>query len=249
MAAADRARSAGRLHLLEVPRTRLEAVRCRGQRPYRADLDGVAREVRVERLRRERRDLDQVATSGHVDLGVAGDLVGEPRAARALDAAFTIEFDEVADLDRLGPVTLLLYEPALPWTVRERLVLERALPTLVADRAVQRVVDEQKLEYALLGFSGLVGVREHLEAVSDLQEARRLQAKSPGSGDLDEAHPAHTDRLHTGVVAKPRDEDSLALGRGDDQLTWMCLDRRPIDGDRDHLLGSLGGPGANVGHQ
>ena len=99
-------------------------------------------------------DLDAVAPVGEVDERLAGDLVGEAGAAGALDAALPVQEHERADLDRLGPVPLLLDEAALARPVRERLVLERALAALVADRAVERVVDEQELDDALLGLAG-----------------------------------------------------------------------------------------------
>src|ERR1019366_8265460 len=55
---ADRARGAGRLHLFQIPGSRLEAIRCRGQRANGTDLDGVAGKVGVEGPGRDRRDLD-----------------------------------------------------------------------------------------------------------------------------------------------------------------------------------------------
>jgi hypothetical protein len=59
--------------------------------------------------------------------------------------------------DRLGERALGLDEPATRRARAHRLVLQRALAALVADRAVQRVVDEQQLHDALLR---LVGDRE-----------------------------------------------------------------------------------------
>ena len=47
-------------------------------------------------------------------------------------------------------MALLLDEPRLAGTERERLVLQRALAAAVADRAVERVVDQQELEDAVL---------------------------------------------------------------------------------------------------
>src|SRR6185437_10525563 len=99
----------------------------RGEGSDRADLHGVAGEVRAERSPGERRDFDLVAALEEVDERFACDLLGEPRAAGALDAPLAIERDERADVDWLRPVALLFDEPALPRTVRERLVLERAL--------------------------------------------------------------------------------------------------------------------------
>ena len=63
-AAADGARGAGALGLLEVPRAGLEPVRLGGERADRADLHRVAAEVAGERLVGERRDLRVVAAAG-----------------------------------------------------------------------------------------------------------------------------------------------------------------------------------------
>src|SRR5262245_64949519 len=95
----------------EVPRSSAEPVLSRGQRTHRADLHGVAREVRVERLLGEIEHLRVVAAIDEVDQRVAGDLVRETRAPRALDAAFAVEEDQLAQPDRLLPVALLLDEP------------------------------------------------------------------------------------------------------------------------------------------
>ena len=149
--AADRAGGAAALDLLEVPRPGLEPVRRRGQGADRADLHGVAAEVGGERLVGEGGDLDAVAPHGEVDLRVAGDLVGEAGAAGALDAALAVEQDQVGEGDRLLPVPLLLDEAGLARAEGEGLVLQGALAALVAHRAVERVVDEQELEHAVLG--------------------------------------------------------------------------------------------------
>ena len=153
-AAADRAGRARALDLFEVPRPRLEPVRRRRQRADRADLHGVAREVRGERLVGERQHLRRVAAVGEADQRITGHLVGEARAPVAQDAALPVEQDEIADRDRLLEVALLLDVPALPRAVAERLVLQRALAALVADGTVERVVGEQQLEDALLGALG-----------------------------------------------------------------------------------------------
>ena len=150
-AALHRARRARRLDRREVPGPGAEAVLARGQRADRADLHGVAREVRVERLLFEVQDLHAIAAVDEVDERVARDLVGEADAARALDAALAVEQHEVAQRDRLREVALLLDEPRLAGTERERLVLQRALAAAVADRAVERVVDRAGTRARRLG--------------------------------------------------------------------------------------------------
>ena len=157
--AADRAGLARRLGRLEVPRTRLEAVRARGQRADGADLHDVAGEVRRERLVGIGDDLGLLAAPAEVDERVARDLGGEARAAPALDAALPVEQHEVADRDRLLEVPLLLDVARLAGAERQRLVLERALAAAVAHRAVERVVDEEELEHAVLGLLHRVATR------------------------------------------------------------------------------------------
>ena len=61
----------------------------------------------------KRVDLGVVAPVDELDQRIARDLVGEPGAAGAEDAAFPIEVDEVGDRDRLFEMPLLLDEARL----------------------------------------------------------------------------------------------------------------------------------------
>ena len=239
--APDRARRARRLRLGEIPRPRLEPVRRRRQRADGADLHRVAREVGAERQVGERHHLRLVAALGEVDEGVAGDFVGEARAPVAQDAALPVEQDEVADRDRLLEVALLLDVAALPRAVAVRLVLQRALSTLVADRAVERMVGEEQLDHRLLGRLGRRRIGLHLHVRSDGDHARRLQHRPAPGVDVDEAHPAHAHRVHPLVVAEPRDVDVVALGGGDDELALARRDRPPVDRDGTAFGSAVGG--------
>jgi len=140
-------------------------------------------------------------------------------------------------------VALLLDEAALAGPEGVRVVLEGALPALVAHRAVERVVDEQELQDAVLGLlrARRLGVDDH--AVGDGDHARRLQRRSPAGVDVDDAHPAHADRLHPRVVAEAGDVDPGALGRVDDELALAGRDRRSVDRDRQGV-----GLGRDVAH-
>ena len=235
-AAADRTRGAGRLLLVEVPRSGLEPVRLGGERADRADLHGVAGEVRRERLVGERDDLGVVAAADEVDELVAGHLVGEAGAAVAEDAALAVEEHEIADRDRLLVVTLLLDVPALARAVAERLVLQRALAALVAHRAVERVVGEQQLEHALLRALDLIGVGVDHLAVGDRGHARHDHHRPPWALDLDHALAAHADRVHPRVVAEVRDVLVGAERRGDDHVALASGHGTSVDRQR-HRVG------------
>ena len=81
------------------------------------------------------------------------------------------------DVDRLGEGALDVLEPGLrARPLRHRLVLQRALAALVADRAVQRVVDQQQLHDAVLRLVGhrrrVLGLDLHARRVTSIvQEA------------------------------------------------------------------------------
>src|SRR5262249_56544205 len=72
-------------------------------------------------------------------------LVAEAHASRALDAALGVERHALADVVAFRPVDLLLVEATEPLAVGRFVRLQPALPRLIADRAVERVVDQQEL--------------------------------------------------------------------------------------------------------
>ena len=230
--------------LFEIPRTGLESIRLGGERTDRADLHRIAREVRGERLIRERVDLGAVAPVHEVDQRVAGDIVGKASAAITENAALAVEIDGVADRDRLLVVPLLLDEAGLARAEGHGLILQRAFATLVAHRAVERVVDEQELEHPILGLLGGLGLGVDGHALTDRDHAARLQGRTTARVDLDQAHPAHADRLHARVVAEPWDVGAVTLGGIDEQFARVGLDLDTVEGDGDRGLLVLDG-----GHQ
>ena len=119
------------------------------QRTDGAQIDHVGGQVVVERLAGEDVDLLGAAAAEDADLAGAGDYTGEAHATRAHDAAVGVELDVRAYvLD--GLLDLLLLEPRLGAAVLEAVVLEVALAGLVADGAVQRMIDQQELHHRLL---------------------------------------------------------------------------------------------------
>ena len=169
------------------------------------------------------------AALAEVDERVAGDLGREPGAAAALDAALAVEQHEVADRHRLLEVALLLDEARLAGTEREGLVLQRALAAAVAHRAVERVVDQQELEDAVLHRLHVGRLRVDDHAVGHRRRARDLHAAH--ALDLDQAHAAHADRLHALVPAEARDVGAVLLRDLDEQLTARRLHLLAVDGD------------------
>src|SRR5205814_9250933 len=85
------------------------------------------------------------------------DALAEARAAVAEDAALAVERDRGRDRDRFLDSELLEAHPGVAGPVAEGEVLQRALAALVADRAVERVVDEDELERPVLAGRSLGG--------------------------------------------------------------------------------------------
>src|SRR5690606_36665497 len=134
----------------QVERPGPEPVLGAGERARRADLDGVDVEVGLERLLRADPDLLERAPLQQIYERITSDLLGEAAAPLAEHAPLPVQQDLAGDRDRFGEGALGLVEPGVRATVLERLVLHRALPALVADWAVQRVVDQQQFHDALM---------------------------------------------------------------------------------------------------
>ena len=204
-----------------------------GQRPDRADLHRVAGEVGVERLAVGGADELVRAPLEELDERVPGDLLREPGAAGAGDAALPVEQHLAGDRDRLGEGALVVGEAGVALPVRHRLVLQRALAALVAHRAVERVVDEQELHHPALRLlrdrGGELGAHGHPLGAGGGARGERLDLP----GHLDQALPARPGRLQQRVVAEAGDLDPEQLGGADDQRPLGDGELEPVDGHGD----------------
>src|SRR4029077_675032 len=142
-----------RAHL---PGARGEAEGLGDQCPHGAQVDDVSRELVVHGALYISTHRHVLAAADHAELLHAGNLFGEAYAAAALDAARHIGGDEGAQAvvrDR----ALALVVAGNVAAEAHRQVLQLALPALVADRAVERVVDEQELHGGALRTDGTRG--------------------------------------------------------------------------------------------
>ena len=92
------------------------------------------------------------AALGEAENRIAGDFIHEADAAAAHDAAFVVEANARADIDIFWLFHLHVDEARDAAAVADRVFLEAAFAGLVADRAIERVVDEKKLHHALAAF-------------------------------------------------------------------------------------------------
>src|SRR4051794_40324524 len=232
LARADRADRAG---VLDVPGPGAEAVGVVGQRPDRADVGDVALERGDVGTVVEGADVGAVAALQQLQLGVFGDLLAEADAAVAEDAALAVDRDQRRELDRLLEVALFVNHPAFAGAPAVGDVLQRAFAALVADGAVERVVDEEELDHRALGVFDLLGAGVDDHAVADRGRAGGLQFRDPL--DLDQAHPAGADRVaEFRLVTEDRDLDVALAGGVVEHLSLAGGDLTTVDDDR-HLFG------------
>src|SRR5690606_24625035 len=113
-------------------------------------------------------------------------------------------------------------------------VLELALTRLIADRAVERMVEEVELEDAVPRGRGLRTLSVDHLAVGHRRHARGRELGHPL--DLDQAHATHGRRRQPRVVAVVRDPDARLLRGLDDARPLRNRYLLSIDGAGDHVL-------------
>src|SRR5439155_12952361 len=231
--AAVGARAAHRVGALQVPDTRAEAEVAAGECPDRTDVDDVAGVRIVEHLAGRQLDLAVVAALVDGELARVRHLVQEARAASAEDAPLLVEHDQRPDRDRLLLPDLRRQREAAPLPVVVHVVLlELALAGLVADRAVDRMVDEQELEHRTLCGLRLLVRRMHDHPIGDSRVAGDLQLRV--LLDLDQTHAAVARDREAGMPAVVRDLDAEPLGGLDDGQAVGNLGPLAVDLKRGH---------------
>ena len=185
------------------------------------------------------------ATTLQVHEHVARDLLAEAHAALAQDAALAIQQDLRGQAQRLLERALGVREAGLAAPLRQRLVLQGALAALVADRAIQRVVDEQELHDAALGavhdLGSVLSLDDHTRGDGlrtrglGLGHEAQLARVAVGHADLHEALAACGHRGQQRVVTETRDPDAGLLGRADHERALGDRNLNVVDGDVDHV--------------
>ena len=146
------------LGLFQLPGTRRIGEGAEGERADRAEIDDVRRQLGGERVLEIGGDLHVLAAADGAEFGDARHFLREADAARAMDAARHHRLHEGAHVfffDR----ALVLVEARPVDAIGHGLVLQSAFAALIADRAVERVIDEEEFHHAFAGALHLLGLR------------------------------------------------------------------------------------------
>ena len=188
------------------------------------------------------RDLHVLAAADRAEFRNARDFGYEAHAARALDAAVHRGLDQRPDIFVLDGA-LVLGEAGGVGAVGHRLILQIAFAALVADRAVERMVDQQELHRALARLAGhrRVGQDDRRLAVrAGAQVFDRHGARGRRLGrsafHLDEAHPAVAGNRQPLVEAEARDLGAGRLASLKKRVFGGNVDFLAVDDDLAHAL-------------
>ncbi len=208
-----------------------------GQRPHRAQVDDVALQVAVQHLVQIGGDLGVLAAPGLAHLADAGNLGGEAHAAGAGNTAGHRGGDQRPEVQFVHHA-LGLSEAAAGHTVSHGLILQITLATLIADRTVERMVDQQKLHHPLAGAfdHGRVGPDQRgLALGTGAQIAHLHGAGGDGLGrpahHLDQTHAAIAGDRQAFMIAEPGDFHPGRLAGLDQGHGPVHLDLGAVDVD------------------
>jgi len=178
---------------------------------------------------------------------VVRDFLAETDAARAENTAFVIQCDARADLHSLWFFYFVLQKARLRIAVIDAEFLQAAFARLIADWAVQRVIDQEKFHYALPTFLHQKRVRANGHSFRDILRAANLRTRHPVDDRLairvelrfaigaepreshfDETHPAITGRGKLLVITIPGHENADLLARLNHARAFWKLMPDPI---------------------
>ena len=156
---------ADRFAALQLPSPCAVAERLRRKGADRTHVDHIAGEFRIYGITNERKNLGMLATAAHAEFHDASDFLPKTNAARAMDTTAhflgTYEGPKIFMEDD----TLFFFVARTRFTVSNGQILQLTFTALVANWAVQRMVDQQELHHALLRLFGLLGGRKDFHAL------------------------------------------------------------------------------------
>ena len=177
-----------------------------------------------------------LAAVRHTQLHLAGDFLPEAHAARALDAAVHFLHGNKRPHVFGSKHALFFFVARAVLTITHGQILQQAFTALVANRAIQRVVDEQKLHHPFLRLDRFDALGVHHHAIH-----RRRGAGRHGIGlffDIHQAHAAVGRNRQFLVVAEVRNENAGLLGSLNQHAACRHLDFFAVDIEFNHLNAS-----------
>src|SRR5437667_2456151 len=174
--AAIRTMRAGRADVLHFPRACLVAIRARGQRAHRTNINAHSALFAIEVVLLVRHDSRTGAAVLNSERPNIHALAANANAAITQNAARAIKVHDWRPLLFIA-MRLDVNVFRLSGAVGERHVLQFALAAGIAHRTVQRMISKQHLDHALARLTNLIAVRGNNHAFGDAGSAGGLQLR------------------------------------------------------------------------
>src|SRR6185436_19277700 len=159
------------------------------------------------------------------------DLAREAHAARAQDAALVVEDDALGEVVVLGRLHLGVARDRGLAVVAVVVVLQRALARLVADAAIDRVVERDELQHLLAPRTYALGVGADAHALGDRHVAGDVEPAGGRAVALDLADATVAGHRQGRMPAEVRDLVAAGARRLHHGLAGLGLDPVAVDPD------------------
>src|SRR5262252_10303889 len=209
-----------RLGLLEKPDPNLEPKIFAGQGSNRTDINGVPSVRIVELFARKGGNLCRVTALKNTQLVGLRNLFAEPYTTGTQNTTFRVKDHVRAKVHDFTPMHLLFLKAAMIETILHVIILQPAFPCLVADGAIQRMIDEQEFEYPAAAFDHLGRIGEHHHVIRHWRIAGNFQLGA--TLQLDETHTAIPGDAEFGVIAIVRNSNTGFMRRLDNRGVVAC---------------------------
>src|SRR6476469_7593703 len=148
---------ANRAHMFHLPGARLIAVSSRGQTAHGTDVDTCSAFIAFQVIAAIGDNLRSYAAISHAERTDAKPFAADSYAAIAQDTARRVIKHDRRPL-LFVDVYFLFAETALPRAIAEDHVLQLAFAALIADRTIERMIGQQKLESSFACLANLCGI-------------------------------------------------------------------------------------------
>ena len=219
--------------LSHFPGARVVAERFAVERADRTQIDDVRRQLMIDAVLDVGADFHVLAAAGRPHLRVALNFRAETHAAGAMNTARHVGGDQGTQVLVLDDA-FALAETGDISAESQRQILQLALAALIADRAIERMIDEQKFHGGALRRHGFGRLGENLHALGDWRRTGRQRLG--GFLHLDQAHAAVRRHAQFIVVAKSRNINVRRIRDLHDHLALAGLQRDAVDFDIDRIV-------------
>ena len=202
----------------QFPGTCAIAERLAGQCTHRAQINHIARQLGVHGITQHSGDFRVLAAVDHAQLHHAGHFLAKAYATCAMDAAAHLFHRDQRPHLFVSHYTLFFFVTRRCTAVAHCQVLQLAFTTLVANRAIQRVINQQELHHRLLRLDGFIAL-----GTNDHSLRHRRSTGWQWLGRLFHFHQAHATVGSNGkflVVAKVRNICASLFSRMHDHAAW-----------------------------